>query len=229
MIHPKTLLSNAFLVRAISVLSAALLLGGCSDLLRAPTPNSAWLLMPDRTQTGFARQANAEQFAIVVAPVSANSLLLSDQIWSITPDHTLSAQKQARWALAPDQMTQSGILTMLSDSHRYTAVLSQPQLGISAHQLRINLSAFWFDASAASNSATNAARISWDVQLRCQNGTISSTQITQAQRYDSPKQMHESMRSAFLQALQETQQWLSVQEQSGCSQPAVDHDGNARQ
>ena len=225
MTHPKIPLLSVVMPRGVLMLSAALLLGGCGGLLRAPSPKAAWLLMPDGAQTQSAAQPRSATFAIVLAPVSANPLLLSDQIWSLTAEQTLTAQKQARWALAPDQMTQTRLFATLSDSQQYTAVLSQPQLGVPAHQLKLNLSAFWFDASAPMSSA----RISWDAQLRCQNGAVSSTRITHSKRYDSPAQMHESMRIAFLQALQETQQWLAAQEQKSCARPTITADGAARQ
>ena len=225
MTHPKIPASNPLVPRCVLMAITALLLAGCGGLLRAPAPKTAWLLMPDSAQTQLGAEPKSAKFAIVLAPVSANPLLLSDEIWTLSSDHTLSAQSGARWALAPDQMTQSSLLAALADSQRYTAVLSQPQQNVPAHQLALNLLAFWADASTPIASA----QISWDAQLRCQSNAVSSTRITQTQSFELPTQMHESMRIAFLRALQQTQNWLAEQEQTLCTRPRIAIDGNTRQ
>lgn len=224
MTHPEKTLLNSF-PRCVLLTSAALLIGGCGGLLRTPAPKTAWLLMPDRAATQLTAQPSSVKFAMLLTPVSANPLLLSDEIWTLNSDQTLSAQRSARWALAPDQMTQSSMLAVLSDSQRYTAVLTQPQQGLAAHQLSLNLLAFWADASAP----TATAQISWDARLRCQNNAVTSTRIKQTQSFELSTQMHESMRIAFLRALQQTQNWLTEQEQTNCAQPPITVDSTTRQ
>ena len=224
MTHPKTI-SLKSIPCCVLLTTAALLIGGCGGLLRTPAPKTAWLLMPESTATPLTAQSSPAKFAMLLAPVSANPLLLSDEIWTLNSDQTLSAQSSARWALAPDQMMQSSMLAVLSDSQRYTAVLTQPQQGIAAHQLSLNLLAFWADAS----TPIATAQISWDSRLRCQNNAVSSTRIQQTQRFELATQMHESMRIAFLRALQQTQNWLTEQEQTNCAQPPMTVDGTTRQ
>ena len=225
MTHLKKSSPNSLMPRRVLMATAALLIGGCGGLLRTPAPKSAWLLMPDNARTQLKVEPSSAKFAIVLAPVSANPLLLSDEIWTFNPDQTLSAQRSARWALAPDQMTHSSMLAALSDSQRYTAVLSQPQQNVPAHQLTLNLLAFWTDASTPIASA----QISWDAQLRCQNNAVSSTRIKQTQSFELPTQMHESMRIAFQQALQQTQTWLAEQEQTSCARTIIPTDSTMRQ
>ncbi len=211
--------------RRLFMAIAAYLLCACSELLHTPAPKAAWLLIPDSAQMTLAAQPNLTQCAIVLAPVAANPLLLSDEIWSVQSDYTLRAHNSARWALAPDQMTQTSMLAALSATHRYSAVLSQPQQNMPYEQLTLYLLKFWIDASAP----TAKAEISWDVQLRCQNNTVVSARITQSQSFDTPKQMHVSMGIAFTRALEQTQKWLVAHEQTSCAQSSFGTDNNTRQ
>jgi len=210
----------ARLLRGCAFASCAFLLTGCGEFLRSPTPKSAWLLIPEIAQAKPMAAPKAAKFGIILAPIAANPLLLSDEIWSLQADQTLRAQNAARWALAPDQMLQTSMLAALSDSRLYSAVLNQPQQDVPAHQLSLYLLAFWVDASTPIPNA----QVSWDAQLRCFNKTLHSTRISQSLSYELPAQMRGAMRSAFTRALQKTQQWLAEQELQGCSPVSISVD-----